>query len=203
MSKLHELVIASHNQGKVRELEALVASLGIQVYSATEMKLDEPEETGNSFEANAALKAEAAATACGKASLADDSGLCVTALDGDPGIYSARWGGEAKDFNLAMNKVKTALEAKGENPEGAAAYFVCVLALSIPNAKTQFFRGEVHGTLTFPPRGDRGFGYDPIFIPNHPEAPKGQSFAEIDPALKAKISHRAQTFEKFLAYLSN
>lgn len=196
-----EIVIASHNKGKVRELNALVEPLGITLYSATDMNLPEPEETGDTFEANAALKAEAAANACGKPSLADDSGLCVTALGGDPGIYSARWGGDAKDFNLAMEKVRTELTAKGEQPEGAAAYFVCVLALSAPDTNTQFFRGEVHGTLTFPPRGDRGFGYDPIFIPNHPDAPKGKSFAEIDPTLKARISHRAQAFEKFLAYL--
>jgi XTP/dITP diphosphohydrolase len=201
MTHLSELVIASHNAGKVRELEALVASLGVRVYSATEMILDEPEETGDTFEANAALKAEAAAAACGKASLADDSGLCVVALNDDPGIYSARWGGDAKDFNLAMDKVRAALEAKGEKPEGAAAYFVCVLALSIPDTPTQFFRGEVHGTLTFPARGKRGFGYDPIFVANHDACPKDQTFAEIDPELKARISHRAQAFEKFLAYL--
>lgn len=198
---LSELVVASHNQGKVRELQALLDPLGIRVYSATEMNLDEPEETGNSFEANAALKADAAALASGKAALADDSGLCVRALGDAPGIYSARWGGEAKDFTLAMQRVERELLAKGETAEGAAAYFVCVLALAIPDAPTQLFRGEVHGTLSFPPRGTTGFGYDPIFVPDHPDCPAGLTFAEIDPALKHRVSHRAQAFEKFLAAL--
>lgn len=198
MIALRELVIASHNEGKVRELRELLSPLGIDVYSATDMKLDEPEETGDSFEANAALKAEAAARACGRPCLADDSGLCVRSLDDAPGIYSARWGGEAKDFAFAMNRVREELEAKGEIPEGAAAYFVCVLVLALPGGETQFFRGEAHGTLTFPPRGERGFGYDPIFVPADARCPKGQTYGEIDPKLKAECSHRAEAFAKFV-----
>lgn len=198
---LNELVLASHNKGKIVELRELVAPLDITVFSAGELDLPEPEETGKTFEANAALKAESAAFHAQKPSLADDSGLAVQALKGDPGIYSARWAGPDKNFDEAMEKVRHQLELAGSDPEGADACFVCVLALAIPKQETVFFRGEIHGHLTFPPRGDRGFGYDPIFIPKHTECTDSLTFAEIDPAIKQRVSHRAQAFALFLDYL--
>ncbi|MCI5049802.1 MAG: RdgB/HAM1 family non-canonical purine NTP pyrophosphatase [Rickettsiales bacterium] len=192
-----ELVIASHNAGKVREIHELVQPLGIDVISASELDLPEPEENGDTFEANAAIKSESAAILSGKWSLADDSGLCVPALNDDPGIYSARWAGPSKDFNVAIEKIREAIIAADAEPQGAAAYFVCVLALSAPNHDTLFFRGEVHGTLTFPPRGEKGFGYDPIFVATG----NTQTFAEIEPAEKHAISHRARAFALFLEHL--
>lgn len=196
-----ELVLASHNDGKIRELRDLLAPLAITVLSAKDLALPEPEETGDSFEANAAIKAESAAQATGKTALADDSGLAIPALEGAPGIYSARWAGAAKDFTQAMERVHLELMESGTPPEGASAFFVCVLALAAPDKETQFFRGEIHGHLTFPPRGDKGFGYDPIFIPHHPQTPDQQTFAEIDPQLKHRISHRGTAFRLFLDYL--
>lgn len=198
---LRDLVLASHNAGKVAELKELVAPLHIAVVSAAELHLPEPEETGATFEDNAALKAQSAAQIAGRAALADDSGLCVPALDGAPGIYSARWAGPDKDFAAAMQTVRAKLEEAGLTPEGAAAYFVCVLALAVPGEETLFFRGEAHGHLTFPPRGHRGFGYDPIFVPKHPKTAGKQTFAELDPVLKQRISHRAQAFDRLLHYL--
>lgn len=197
MSMLQELVIASHNKGKLREIETLVAPLSVEVFSAAELDLPEPEETGDSFEANAAIKSESAAILSGKPSLADDSGLVVPALGGDPGIYSARWAGADKDFGYAMQRVHDELVAAGENPQGAEAHFVCVLALSAPRQETLFFRGEVHGTLTFPPRGLHGFGYDPIFIPEN----QSLTFGEMEADAKHAISHRARAFALFLDYL--
>lgn len=196
---LETLIIASHNKGKISEIAELLAPLNISVSSASEHDLPEPEETGSTFEANAALKAEAACEATNLPCLADDSGLAVPALDGAPGIYSARWGGPEKDFNMAMKRVQSELEAKGESAEGAAAYFVCNLALALPGKATQHFEGQVHGTLTFPARGDKGFGYDPIFIA------EGDSitFAEMDPAKKHAISHRAVAFRALYEALAN
>lgn len=199
---IDELVIASHNKGKVREIGELIAPLGIEVISAAELDLPEPEETGDTFEANAALKSEAAAILSGKASLADDSGLCVPALECAPGIYSARWAGESKDFSKAMQRIHDEIVAKGGNPQGADAYFVCVLALSVPHKDTVFFRGEVHGRLTFPARGSQGFGYDPIFVPNEEQSGSGRTFGEIDAVEKHRISHRAKAFEQLVKYLS-
>lgn len=189
------LVIASHNKGKVREIEALLAPLGVAVKGAAELGLAEPDETGATFEENAILKARAAADAAGMPALADDSGLSVTALDGAPGIYSARWAGEDKDFNAAMVRVGRELAAL--KTDDNSAKFVCVLALATPGEAVQTFRGEVHGRLVFPPRGDKGFGYDPIFIADGMD----ESFGEIDPALKHAISHRAKAFEKLVAVL--
>jgi len=192
-----ELVIASHNQGKVREIEELIAPLSIAVVSAAALDLPEPEETGDTFEANAAIKAESAAILSGLPSLADDSGLCVSGLGDAPGIYSARWAGAGKDFTVAMARIKNELEAEGLAVEGAPAYFVCVLALAAPGYDTLFFRGEVHGTLTFPPRGANGFGYDPIFIPTR----HTRTFGEMSAQDKHAISHRAIAFAQFVAYL--
>ncbi|MAR57039.1 MAG: non-canonical purine NTP pyrophosphatase, RdgB/HAM1 family [Rickettsiales bacterium] len=198
---MSELIIASHNHGKVREIAELLAPHKVLVTSAAEHHLPEPEETGDTFEANAALKAEAACQVTGKACLADDSGLCVNGLNDAPGIYSARWAGPEKDFAMAMQQIHDQLKEKGEQPEGAAAYFVCVLALALPNEETRLYRGEVHGTLSFPPRGEHGFGYDPIFIPAD-DNPDGETFGEMNPAAKHRMSHRARAFEKFVADLN-
>lgn len=184
------LVLASHNKGKLREIAELVAPFGLNVKSAGELGLPEPEETESTFEGNALLKARAAADASGLPALSDDSGLCVAALDGAPGIYSARWAGEAKDFAAAMARVECELKAKGATDYSAK--FVCALALAMPKGEHTIFVGEVHGALVFPPRGDRGFGYDPVFVMDGMD----QTFGEIDPDLKHSISHRAKAFAK-------
>jgi len=186
------LVVASHNEGKVREIKALLGPHGIQPISAGSLGLPEPEETGSTFAVNAELKAHASAKGSGHAALADDSGLCVDALDGAPGIYSARWAGPAKDFRVAMNRIHDELRHKGLTT--SAAKFVCALCVALPSGESQVFQGEVHGHLTFPPRGDHGFGYDPIFIADGME----ETFAQIDPARKHAMSHRAKAFEKLL-----
>ena len=180
------LVIASHNAGKVREIAELLAPFGTDVVSAAALGLAEPEETAASFAGNARLKAEAAAAASGLPALADDSGLCVSGLGGAPGIYSARWAGPDKDFALAMQRVERAL---GDSPDRSAA-FVCALALAIPGQPTQIFEGRVEGRLVFPPRGGRGFGYDPIFVADG----ESQSFGEMVPEEKHAMSHRARAF---------
>ena len=184
------LVLASHNAGKLREFEALLGPLGIRIVSAAALNLPEPEETGDSFEANSALKAIAAARASGMSALADDSGLCVPALGGAPGIFSARWAGPEKDFTHAMRRVAESLAAAGVEAQGAPAFFVCVLTLANADGQIHHVRGEVHGTLTFPPRGDKGFGYDPIFIADG----HAQTFGEMEPRAKHAISHRARAF---------
>jgi XTP/dITP diphosphohydrolase len=191
------LVVASHNPGKVREIKALLGPHGIEPVSAGDLKLPEPEETGLTFIANAELKARAAADASGHAALADDSGLWVDALDGAPGIYSARWAGPTKDFRIAMARVEK--ELKEKQATNLSARFVCALSLAMPphngnKGEVKSFEGEVHGHLSFPPRGDRGFGYDPIFIPQGWD----QTFAEIDPQVKNDMSHRAIAFAKLL-----
>ena len=187
-----QLVVASHNAGKVREIKALLGPHGIEPISAGSLGLPEPEETGTTFAANAQIKALASAKASRHAALADDSGLCVDALDGAPGIYSARWAGPTKDFRIAMTRIHDELRHKGLST--SAAKFVCALSVAMPSGEMQTFQGEVHGHLTFPPRGDHGFGYDPIFIANGME----ETFAEIDPAKKHAMSHRAKAFEKLL-----
>jgi XTP/dITP diphosphohydrolase len=186
------LVIASHNKGKVREIGELLASFALTIKSADQLGLPEPEETGATFVDNAVLKARAAAEASGEASLADDSGLAVAALGGAPGIYSARWAGETKDFASAMTRVERELKAK--NTTDRSAKFVCVLALAKPNGETAVFEGEIEGTLVFPPRGDKGFGYDPIFVANGMQ----ETFGEIEPATKHGMSHRARAFAKLV-----
>lgn len=186
------LVVASHNQGKVREIKALLGPHGIEPISAGDLKLQEPEETGTSFIANAELKARAAADASGHPALADDSGLWVDGLDGAPGIYSARWAGPTKDFHIAMARVEK--ELRERQAQDLSAKFVCALSLAMPHGEIKSFDGEVHGHLTFPPRGTRGFGYDPIFVPQGWD----QTFAEIDPQVKNDMSHRARAFAKLL-----
>lgn len=190
------LVVASHNPGKVREIEELLAPFGIVTKGAAELGLPEPDETETTFAGNAALKARAAANASGLAALADDSGLAVTALDGAPGIYSARWAGEAKDFSFAMRRVERELTEK--HAKDLSAKFVCALALAEPGNEPEIFEGEVHGHLVFPPRGARGFGYDPIFVADG----MSETFGEIDPAQKHAMSHRARAFAKLVAALT-
>lgn len=186
-----KLIIASHNEGKVRELAELFAPFGIECVSAASLGLPEPEETGESFADNAKLKAMAAAQGSGLPALADDSGLEVTALGGAPGIHSARWGGSDKDFGLAMARVNQAL-AKGSDGH---ANFTCVLAIASPDGSVALSEGKVFGTVVWPPRGTRGFGYDPIFVPDGYD----ETFGEMDPELKNRLSHRMRAFEKLMA----
>lgn len=185
-----KLVIASHNAGKVREIGELLAPFGVSAVSASALSLPEPDETGTSFEENAALKAIAAAHGSGLPALADDSGLCVVALGNEPGIYSARWAGPTKDFAAAMRQVEDRLAGKSDR----RAFFVAVLALAWPDGHVERFRGEVHGTLVWPPRGERGFGYDPMFLP----AGRSETFGEMQAADKHAISHRATAFKKLV-----
>jgi XTP/dITP diphosphohydrolase len=188
------LVLATHNKGKLREIAELLAPFGLNIKSAGELGLPEPEETETTFAGNATLKARAAADATGLAALADDSGLAVAALDSAPGIYSARWA-PANDFSVAMARIERELKAKGA--KDYSAKFICALALTAPNGSTEIFKGEAHGHVVFPPRGARGFGYDPIFVMDGMQ----QTFGEIDPALKRAISHRAKAFEKLVKSL--
>jgi XTP/dITP diphosphohydrolase len=207
-----KLVIASHNRGKIREIGELLGPYGLSPVSAAELDLPEPDEIGVSFSENADLKARQAADLSGLPALADDSGLCVEALGGRPGIYSARWAlagdptvppgagpGEIegeRDFGRAMARVHEALEAAG--PEASRnAHFVCALALCWPDGHCEWFEGRVEGILVWPPRGERGFGYDPMFVP----AGRDLSFGEMDPAAKHAISHRADAFRKLVAEL--
>jgi XTP/dITP diphosphohydrolase len=185
-----DLVVASHNPGKVREIDALLRPFKAAALSAGALGLPEPEETGTTFEANAELKAMAAARGSFKPALADDSGLCVRALGGDPGIYSARWAGPDKDFAVAMRKVEERLAGEADR----RAFFVAALSLAWPDGHVETFRGEVHGALVWPPRGTRGFGYDPIFVPEGGTL----TFGEMEPAAKHAISHRAVAFRKLI-----
>ena len=187
-----EIVVASHNPGKVREICELLEPLGVIAVGAADVGLEEPEETGTTFEANAILKARSAADASGRLALADDSGLSVDALAGAPGIYSARWAGPNKDFRVAMARVERELRAR--NVRDPRAKFVCVLALAEPQGEVRTFCGEVCGGLTFPPRGDKGFGYDPIFIADG----MAETFGEIAPPTKHGMSHRARAFKKLI-----
>ncbi len=184
------LVIASHNPGKVEEIAALLAPFAVETIAAGSLGIPEPEETGDCFEANAALKGRAAAEASGLPALADDSGLVVPALGGAPGIYSARWAGPAKDFRVAMERVHRELGDKDRERHICRGSRPRLAGWS----RTELFRGEVEGSLTWPPRGDRGFGYDPIFIPLGATL----TFGEIDPVEKHRISHRARAFAKLV-----
>ncbi|MBC7166327.1 RdgB/HAM1 family non-canonical purine NTP pyrophosphatase [Phenylobacterium sp.] len=189
------LVVATHNPGKARELAAILENR-FELVTAGDLGLAEPEETETTFVGNALLKARAAARASGLAAIADDSGLSVAALDGAPGVYSARWAGPEKDFALAMRKVEERLEAA--ESDDRAAWFTCALAVAWPDEGPMLVvEGRVDGTLTFPGRGTRGFGYDPIFVPEG----HAQTFGEVVPAAKDAMSHRARAFEKLKAAL--
>ncbi len=184
------IAIASHNPGKVAEIAALLEPLGADIVAAADLGLAEPEETGDTFVANAELKARAAAIAAGIPALADDSGLEVSGLNGEPGIHSARWAGPEKDFAAAMKRVEDALKDKDDR----RARFVCALALCWPDGHLEVFEGFVSGTLIWPPRGDKGFGYDPIFVADGYDITFGEMAAED----KHQISHRADAFRKLV-----
>ena len=201
------IVIATHNSGKLREIGELLAPLGIGGVSAAELGLPEPEETGATFAENAMLKATPAAKATGVPALADDSGLCVDALDGAPGIHSARWAGQARDFGAAMARIDALLRASGRlDPAQRGASFVCVLALAWPDGRVVTFEGKVAGEIVWPPRGDNGFGYDPIFLPEGGT----RTFGEIDSPTKhglpdddsPALSHRARAFQALRRWLA-
>jgi XTP/dITP diphosphohydrolase len=203
MAKLggQSLVIATHNAGKLKEIAALLAPYGMECISAGALGLPEPEETGKTFVENALIKARAAAEASGLTALADDSGLSVAALDGRPGVYTADWaerqrfeGPPGRDWYMAMGKVEGLLAEQGENAD-RSAWFSCVLAIAWPGGASAVYEGRVDGTLTWPPRGKLGFGYDPVFVPTG----LTQTFAEIEPQEKHRISHRADAFAKLVA----
>jgi XTP/dITP diphosphohydrolase len=189
------LLVASHNPGKVAEIIELVAPFGLQISTAAELALPEPEETGATFVANAELKAVAAARASGLPALADDSGLEVMALGGAPGIYSARWAGPAKDFGVAMRRLHDELaRCDAWRGAGPLANFTAALCLAWPDGEEAAFEGRVHGHLVWPPRGAKGFGYDPMFVPEG----ETLTFGEMEPDAKHAISHRARAFECFV-----
>lgn len=188
-----QLVIASHNAGKVQEIRELLLPLGLNISSAFDHSIVEPEETETTFEGNALLKARAVCRQTHLSSLADDSGLVITALGGDPGVYSARWAGETRDFNIAIEKIKEKLNKQCD----VKAYFVCVLALVCPDGTEVTFRGTCHGHLQFPSRGNFGFGYDPIFVLDG----QTKTFGEMHPEEKKQYSHRTHAFKKFLDFL--
>lgn len=195
------LVIATHNAGKLKEIGALLAPYGLQCISAGSLGLPEPAETGTTFIENALIKARAAAEGSGLPALADDSGLCVAALGGRPGVYTADWaqrqwfeGEPGRDWYMAMGKVEGLLCEQGPDVD-RSAYFACVLAIAWPDGESAVYEGRVEGNLTWPPRGTLGFGYDPVFVPPG----RDQTFAEIDPDEKHRISHRADAFAKLVA----
>ena len=189
-----KLVVATHNPGKARELAQILENR-FALVTAGELGLPEPEETEQTFVGNALLKARAAADASGLIALADDSGLSVAAIEGQPGVYSARWAGPGKDFGVAMQKVEQRVEESGS--DDLSAWFTCALAVAWPNGPAVVVEGRIDGTLTFPPRGKRGFGYDPIFIPEG----FSETFGEMEPDSKDRMSHRARAFEKLKAAL--
>jgi len=184
-----KLVVATHNPGKARELAQILENR-FELVTAGDLGLPEPEETEQTFVGNALLKARAAADASGLIALADDSGLSVAAIEGQPGVYSARWAGPGKDFGVAMQKVEQRVEESGS--DDLSAWFTCALAVAWPNGPAVVVEGRIDGTLTFPPRGEKGFGYDPIFIP----AGFSETFGEMEPDSKDRMSHRARAFEK-------
>ncbi|PCH99272.1 MAG: non-canonical purine NTP pyrophosphatase, RdgB/HAM1 family [Alphaproteobacteria bacterium] len=190
-----KIVLATHNAGKVAEFQKLLEPLNVKIIGAGDLGLPEPEETEDSFEGNALLKARHACEITAMPCLADDSGLAVTALDGAPGIYSARWAGENKDFDMAMKKVWDDI---GDNTD-KSAQFVAVLALVMPDEREFVARGEVQGNLCYPSRGDHGFGYDPIFMPEN----EAQTFAELGAAGKSKYSHRVRAFNLLKAMVTS
>ncbi|MET0588387.1 MAG: RdgB/HAM1 family non-canonical purine NTP pyrophosphatase [Novosphingobium sp.] len=195
------LVIATHNAGNLKEISALLAPFGLSCISAGSLGLPEPDETGKTFVENALIKARAAAESSGLPALADDSGLSVTALGGAPGVYTADWaerqwfeGPPGRDWYMAMGKVEGMLAEKGPDTD-RTCWFSCVLALAWPDGESVVYEGRANGTLTWPPRGAKGFGYDPVFVP----VGSSQTFAEIEPEEKHRISHRADAFAKLVS----
>jgi XTP/dITP diphosphohydrolase len=195
LTRGQKLVLASHNKGKLREIESLLRPLGVAVVSAGALGLAEPVEDAPDFAGNARIKALAAATASGLPALSDDSGFCVAALDGAPGVLSARWAGPSKDFAAAMATVQQRI---GDSPD-RRAWFIAALCLAWPDGHTETFLGRIDGAVVWPPRGDNGFGYDPMFVP----AGESRSFGELDPDEKHAVSHRARAFAQVLASCFN
>ncbi|TCV75800.1 RdgB/HAM1 family non-canonical purine NTP pyrophosphatase [Neorhizobium sp. S3-V5DH] len=200
------IVVASHNAGKIREIAELIGPLGFSAKSAAELEFAEPDETGTTFEENAAIKALASAKASGLPALSDDSGLVIDALDGAPGVYTANWAERedgTRDFQMAMEKVEKALEERGATTaEQRAGRFVSVLCLAWPDGHTEFFRGEVEGAVVWPPRGTQGFGYDPVFQPQGYDITFGEMSSEQKhgwrPGEPEALSHRARAFKRFV-----
>ncbi len=195
MIKITKLVVASHNQGKINEIKNLLKQLNIEVISSAELNIRDIEETGTTFAENAKIKAEATSLMCGLPCLADDSGLCVDALDGRPGVYSARYAPD-RNFKLGIQKLLSEIEQTKSNNRNA--HFSCCLAFARPKEKTIFFEGRVDGKISSQPQGDNGFGYDPIFIPDG----FNQTFAELGNDIKNTMSHRSRALEKFIKELS-
>ncbi|WP_019169923.1 RdgB/HAM1 family non-canonical purine NTP pyrophosphatase [Pseudaminobacter salicylatoxidans] len=200
-----EIVVASHNEGKLREFADLMAPFGFKAKSAKEFGLPEPDETGTTFEENAAIKALAAATATGLPALSDDSGLCVDALDGQPGVYTANWAEKpdgSRDFGMAMQRTEDAMNDAGAvSRDQRTGRFVAVICVAWPDGHTEYFRGEADGHLVWPPRGEKGFGYDPVFLPEGFDKTFGEMTAEEKhgwkPGQETALSHRARAFQKF------
>jgi XTP/dITP diphosphohydrolase len=193
VKEINSWVLASHNKGKINEISEILKPFGIELQSAADFSLSEPDETEPTFAGNALLKARAASDATGLPALADDSGLCVTALKGQPGIHSARWAGEPRDFGRAMRRIEAELQDSGKTDRSAA--FVCVLALVVPGEPDRIYEGRVAGEMVWPPRGDAGFGYDPVFQPEG----EVRVFAEMSPLEKALMSHRARALSALIA----
>ena len=197
--KENKLIVATHNSGKLLEIKNLLQNVGVDIYSSIEMGLPVPKEIGSSFEENAYIKSSETTLNSGFASLSDDSGLIINALDGSPGIYSADWSGKNRDFSDAIKKIEYLMKNKTDY----SASMICVLCLSWNNKDFEVFRGEMPGKITFPPKGNNGFGYDPIFIPDtQPFNNLSLTYGEIDPSFKNKNSHRNIAFNKFLKSIS-
>ena len=193
-----KVIVASHNSGKVREIKSLLKPYSFTIQSASDLQIKEPKETGKNFIENAILKAKFVSKKSGCIALADDSGLCVNLLNGEPGIYSARWAGKDKDFKLAIKKIEKKLIKIDPNSNiKYRSHFCCALALSFPNGQTISFQGKVYGQLQFPAKGLNGFGYDPIFVPNEYK----KTFGEMNYSYKERISHRQKAFKKLKKYL--
>ena len=193
-----KVIVASHNSGKVREIKSLLKPYNLTIQSASDLKIEEPKETGKNFIENAILKAKFVSKKSGCIALADDSGLCINLLNGEPGIYSARWAGKDKDFKLAIKKIEKKLIKIDPNSNiKYRSHFCCALALSFPNGQTISFQGKVYGQLQFPAKGLNGFGYDPIFVPNGYK----KTFGEMNYSYKERISHRQKAFKKLKKYL--
>ncbi|CAN7144595.1 RdgB/HAM1 family non-canonical purine NTP pyrophosphatase [Neorhizobium sp. LjRoot104] len=200
------IVVASHNAGKIREIAELIGPFGFSAKSAAELKFGEPDETGTTFEENAAIKALASAKASGLPALSDDSGIVIDALDGAPGVYTANWAERedgSRDFQMAMEKIEKALEERGATrPEQRGCRFVSVLCLAWPDGHTEMFRGEVEGTVVWPPRGTQGFGYDPVFQPQGYDITFGEMSSDQKhgwkPGEPEALSHRARAFKRFV-----
>ncbi len=197
-----KIIIASHNRGKLEEFGQLFSPHGVFITSSRDLRLAEPPETETTFRGNALIKAEAACKASGLIAIADDSGLCVDALEGRPGVYTADWAGQSRDWMQAMRLVEERLQAAGaKTVDSRKAQFKSTLCVMWPDGEVCYFEGEAHGHLAWPPRGPHGHGYDPMFVPDEQDAPGAKTFAELTPEAKNKISHRAKALEKLLADL--